>query len=358
MAVKIYSKRGNLNYKERKYIQEIQRVLDEKGISGEGFEPATTFEDLQTLYNRYCVEDANVISETKEPMEEQQPAQEKPIQNTETKETSSFIDPFNDGEVIVRDYVMDDDFKSETKQEPKKTSSFAEPKSFEEAFELPDETKARSGSSSKQTEKPKEERKPANPSFDDMSSGQKKRSTKKLAKAIVFATCKLSEFGCTWWATKDITPDKIAQYDIEQSMDLDLLLSLDENQQITVRNWFELQVKNAQELLKVSEEGKEEMTENLTAVLMEKGVALTPTQELLLSFGVHIVIDLGTKAFALQQQIKGVLNQLIAMRTETKQQQTFNEQVNETANNNSFTDESFDAEMNSTEPPSTELATI
>jgi|688.fasta_scaffold173605_3 hypothetical protein len=374
MAIKVYSKRGNLNYKERKYVQEIQKALEAKGITDESFEPATSFDDLQTLYHTYCVEDAEVLSITKDEPTKKAQSEPEVISNSDAEDDdNSFIDPFNDGEVIVRDYVMDDSMSQKSNEDKTKgaKSSFDEPKSFQEAFEMPDDSKPKGKTQQQQSSPPKEEKKPVNPSFDDMSTGQKKKSTKKLAKAIVFATCRLAEFGCTWWATKDITADKIAKYDIEKSIDLDLLLSMDENQQITVRNWFELQVKNANELLRVSDEGREEMTENLTIVLMEKGVALTPTQELMLSIGVHVVIDLGTKAYAMQQQIKGVLNQLIAMREEMKQQprteqvyqnaqpiaqQTQKQEQDNSeddfdlegdANENKFTNESFDNAMNS-----------
>ena len=340
MAVKVYVKRGNLNYKERKYIQEITKALEEKGITGD-FEPATNFDDLKRLYDEYCSQDAQIISETKNP----KPTTKEPIKETTTKEVeetliddSDFVDPFNSGEVIVRDYVVDDSMK---KKAADSKSSFDEP-SADMKFELPDDsddengeeksTKSSGGGASSSGEKStkKEKSAPINPSFDEMPNSAKKKSTKRLAKAIVFATCKLAEFGCVWYVTKDITPDKVAEYDLQKSMDLDLLLSLDDNQQITVRDWFALQVKNSNDLLKVSEEGKEEMADALYVVLMEKGVALTPTQEAILSFGVHVILDLGVKAYAMQQQIKSVLNQLKMMRKDelerAKQEQEEQEQ--------------------------------
>lgn len=326
--VKVYVKRGNLNYKERKYIQEITKALEEKGITGD-FQPATNFDELKSLYNEYCSQDAEIISETKNPPKQESSSFS--ASDNDVADDKKFIDPFNDGEVIVRDYVIDESMKS--KAASGKTS-FDEP-SADSKFELPDDSMIdddkttssqpkgnnQQGNMNSGGAKQKEKAPPMNPSFDDMSSSAKKKSTKRLAKAIVFATCKLAEFGCVWYVTKDITPDKVAEYDLKKTMDLDLLLSLDNDQQITVRDWFALQVKNSNDLLKVSEEGKEEMADALYLVLMEKGVALTPTQEAILSFGVHVVLDLGVKAYAMQQQIKSVLNQLIMMRKEERERE-------------------------------------
>lgn len=257
MAVKVYVKRGNLNYKERKYVQEITKSLEEKGIK-DNFEPATNFDDLKRLYDEYCSQEVEVLSETKNSTKES--VAQDIVEGEE--ESSSFIDPFNDGEVIVRDYVIDESMKSKSAAGSK---LFDEP-SADSKFELPDDSEDESGksggssnksnSSASSGSKKTEKSSPVNPSFDDMTPSAKKKSTKRLAKAIVFATCKLAEYGCVWYVTKDITPDKVAEYDLQKTMDLDLLLSLDESQQITVRDWFALQVKNSNELLKVSEEGR------------------------------------------------------------------------------------------------------
>jgi hypothetical protein len=99
-----------------------------------------------------------------------------------------------------------------------------------------------------------------------------------------------------------------------------MLLALDENQQITVRNWFTMQVKNANDELKVDEGSKEDMADSLYEVLMEKGIAPSPTQELMIDAVSSLVIGLGLKAFAMQKQIASVLGQLTAMRKEQKEQ--------------------------------------
>jgi hypothetical protein len=316
--MKVYIKRGNLNYREKKYIAAIEKSLAEKGITG-NFTPAENFDDLKRLHDEYCSEDATIISETKKEV---------------SSEPTKLFDPLNDDNVIVRDYVIGASSKEKAKTDP----TFFEEPSEDAKFELPpdgaddeinnqssneqgDNKDASRGKQNNSNGASKSKPEPANPSFNEMSSSAKRKSTKRLATAIVHGVCALSEFGCNWYVTKDITQDKIAEYDLQGNMDLELLLTLDDSQQVTVREWFAIQVKNSSDILRVSEEGKAEMIESLYVVLMEKGVALTPTQEVMLSFGVHVVLDLGMKSFAMGQQIKGVLNQLVAMQNERKAEQ-------------------------------------
>ena len=81
-----------------------------------------------------------------------------------------------------------------------------------------------------------------------------------------------------------------------------------------------MQVKNANDELKVDEGSKEDMADSLYEVLMEKGIAPSPTQELMIDAVSTLVIGLGLKAFAMQKQIASVLGQLTALRKEQKEQ--------------------------------------
>jgi hypothetical protein len=338
MAVKVYLKKGNLNYKERKFISALQKALDEKGISGKDFNPATNFGELEQLYNQYCVEDAQYVEvkDTKEVgsnasgNEESSEEQHKNFrdgmkQSVEAKEVDTeFDDPFNQGEVIVRDYVKDGGMKDPNEVQEQTKTTFEEPTDFKGSFEMPnhDDGKGdkKGGGLGKARSDKKEEKKsePINPEFDNMTSAKKRKSTKKMARAIIEGVCKLAEFGSVWWVTKDITEDKVIEYEINDTIDVNILLSLDERTQITVKSWFAKQVKDANELLKIGEEEKEELIDSLYEVMLEKGIAPTPMQELIINAVSTIVIGLGVKAFAMQQQIKGVLNQLIIMRAEQK----------------------------------------
>jgi len=356
MAIKIYLKKGNLNYKERRYIAAIQKNLEAKGVQAKEFSPATNFSELEELHNMYGAEEvdfeeigdnktkddyssAEGDSETTDTYEKHKEFRDSmATQNSSNAPSSdSIVDPFNKAEPIVRDYVMSGGL--EDPNEPKKTNqtTFSEPTTWGDSFELPSGeggTKiSGSGSSNsgnnkksssllnggkKDSEKPKTP--PFNEALEGVSQARKRKSTKKMATAIVYGVCKLAEFGCVYWVTKDITEDKLIEYEINDTMDLQMLLALDENQQITVRNWFAMQVKNANNELKVTEAEKRDMADSLYEVLLEKGIAPTPTQELMIDAVGALVMGLGLKAFAMQKQIASVLAQLTAMRKEQKEQ--------------------------------------
>lgn len=327
--MKFYLKRGNYNYKEKRLITAIEKAIAQKSANDPNFansiSPVSTYEDLKALHDRLTTEDAEfevVDSETdvekkhkefREGMKET--VQPKP---SESGSSSGFVDPFNDAEPIIRDYVMDDGMQEhpQNDNEPQKTS-FDEPKSFAESFELPsaDDEKSPSPNNPKQ-KKEKKSDSPVNPQFDDMSGSKKRRSTKKFARIIVEGVCILAEKGCIWWTTKDITEDKLVQYELEDKMDLQILLTLEDSQQITVREWFSHKVKEADTLFKVSKEDKDDLIDSLYEVMLEKGVAPTPMQELMINAVKTFVLDMGLKAFALNQQIKSVLNQLIQLKAQ------------------------------------------
>ena len=360
MAIKVYLKKGNLNYKERKYISAIQKNLEAKGIQAKDFNPATNFSELEQLHTMYGAEEVEfeeVANENKVSSEDSSSADDDSSsddtyekhkqfrdsaskqQSTEIATNNNIIDPFNQAEPIVRDYVKSGSI--EDPNEPKTTNqtTFEEPTTWGDSFELPSGDGGGSGSGGgsgnggggkknnggllggkKDNDKDKKVSEPLNPALNGVSDARKRKSTKKMAKAIVFGVCKLAEFGCNWWVTKDITEDKLVEYEINDTMDLQMLLALDENQQITVRNWFTMQVKNANDELKVDEGSKEDMADSLYEVLMEKGIAPSPTQELMIDAVSSLVIGLGLKAFAMQKQIASVLGQLTAMRKEQKEQ--------------------------------------
>jgi hypothetical protein len=358
MAIKVYLKKGNLNYKERKYISAIQKNLEAKGIQAKDFNPATNFSELEQLHNMYGAEDVEfeeVKNDAKEVSEDsssaddtsnEEDAYEKhrkfrdsvgKQESTEIATTNNdIVDPFNQAEPIVRDYVKSGSIEDPNEQKTTNQTTFEEPTTWGDSFELPSGDGGGSGSGSgnggggkkggsvlgakKENDKDKKVSEPLNPALDGVSQARKRKSTKKMAKAIVFGVCKLAEFGCNWWVTKDITEDKLVEYEINDTMDLQMLLALDENQQITVRNWFTMQVKNANDELKVDEGSKEDMADSLYEVLLEKGIAPSPTQELMIDAVSSLVIGLGLKAFAMQKQIASVLGQLTALRKEQKEQ--------------------------------------
>ena len=155
-----------------------------------------------------------------------------------------------------------------------------------------------------------------------MDEKKKRKSTKKFAKTIVRAVCKLSEMGCIWWVTKDITDDKLIEYELQDTIDLKILLTLEDNQTATVKQWFKSQVRLADESFKISQMDEDDLADSLYEVMLEKGIAPTPMQELIINAVTTIVIGLGVKAYAMGQQIQNVITQLKEMKMEQRNTQS------------------------------------
>lgn len=330
--MKFYNKRGKPNYKEKRYLDAIDQAVKNKMKTdpdfGKNIKTANTFEELKELHDRLTTEDAQYedVTENETDIEKQHKQFRDGMADTiETKKDGNsgqtFLDPFNDAEPIIRDYVMEDGLKDDDANENKSdpNATFEEPKSFAESFELPTADDERSGGNNEKQKKSEPKKSsPINPQFDEMSGNKKRRSTKKFAKIIVEGVGLLAEKGCIWWTTKDITEDKLVQYELEDKMDLQILLTLDDSQQITVREWFGLKVKEADTLFKISKEDKEDLIDSLFEVMLEKGIAPTPMQELMINAVKTFILDMGVKAYAFNQQIKSVLNQLIAMKEQQR----------------------------------------
>lgn len=319
MALKIYSKAGKLNYKEKKLVSQLEGIFAKKLEENPSFtiSPATNYNELQNMFYQYGVDDAK-FEEIKT---------EKGGKTESSKDTSSvfdddddtFVDPMNREEPIVRDYVMNNEFGGGASTNTNTQTEFGEPMSFEESFQFPtDEPTENSGGQRGQStnqnqnveKRPKQA--PINPDFDEMSNGRKRKSTKKFAKYIVSAVAMLQERGFEWFATKDINEPKLLEYELNNEMDLSLLLSLEDGQEVTIKQFFKSQCEVAKDLAKIDEGKLNDLSEVLAEVMMEKGVAPTPQQELML-IGGSILAEQVLKMIAFNSQIKGVLSQLRSM---------------------------------------------
>lgn len=340
MSFTVYIKRGKKSYKELRLVNKLNSVINQRIKENPNFfndyEPANNFAELQSLHDKICVEDVQfqeVQPKNNENMAKE--IEEKEIDYTDFgNDDNSFIDPLNREEPVVRDYVMNEEFPSAEKIGKAKRTTFDEPVSFEESFELPSDDEQeqptqrnerqqggqRQQGNQRQQGGQRQQREPLNPSFDEMSNGKKKRSTKKMAKYLVTVACALAEKGFVWLANKDINESKLAEYEISGEIDLTLLLSMEDGQKITVRDFFVSQGMRAEELSKITEEEKSDLSETLAELMLEKGVAPTTTQEfLLITLGVF-----GGKALALWEivsQNNAVLGQLKAIRVEIRQPQ-------------------------------------
>ena len=364
MAIKIYSKRGNLNYKERKFVTKIEEALAKKMLKDPSiesrFRPATNFEELKTLHETYCVEDVafeevpnskstieeddDVVSDDEFESNEDSARSDKSnsalIQEDpefqESPTPRKVTDPMNREEPEIRDYVLNNDQssqRSEVKDGPERIN-FDEPISFGESFEIPkdedvsDEGKPKqltqgSGSgfnqgglnnnSSGSNGGGQRRSDPINPNFDEMSSAKKRKSTKKFAKYIVDTLCMLSEKGFEWYANKDINDAKLVEYEIKNEIDLQLLVTLEDGQEATVKQFFQQQCFKASQLSKIDKDEKDDLIDALADVLLEKGVAPTPTQELMM-IGLKIFGGQVVNLIALKSQTNSLLEQLKEMK--------------------------------------------
>jgi len=352
----IYLKNGlkgvRLNYKEKRLVERLKPIIDAKIAENpelaENFIPARTFDELQKMYNDYTSEEVVIESEILN--KNNSMADEEELENdfqktsnatggTDEETVADIIDPFNREEPIVRDYVLDGgDLADPNTQEFTGQTEFEEPTSFEEAFELSDDYEPigqptaggnmGGGRRERQTKPEKEEKEPIrlNPDFDDMGSAKQKRQTKKFAKYIVETV--LEEKGFVWYANKDINDAKLVEYELNNIMDLDLLLSMEQGQQITVKQFFQMQCANAEQLAVIDDESKADLTDALTEVLLEKGIAPTPTQNLMLVAG-KIVLGQGVALMTLKSQTNAVLSQLKLMKKKEMENEVQEPEVGE-----------------------------
>lgn len=339
MAVnKVYVKQGKKGYKEARMISEIEKAIEKrlKKDPNFTFEPAQDKDELKALYDKYVVEDTEfeeVPAETKSELKTEtenietqhkdfKKGMEETVKKPETETVGSSEDPFNAEEPNIRDYVLKDEFPDK-KEMGNNGGSFAEPVTFNESFNIPgdeespkqagvgaeSEQKTSDGAAQKSKEKKTE---PINPGFDNMSTKDQNKTTKRLAKAIVFAYCTIVEKTGVWLATKDITEEKLLEYQLSGEMPaeaLEILISLDGSTQVTTGEFFEHLRREANSKIKFEKEDQEEMAELLAEVLKKRGIAPTVEQNLIMAV-VMSTLKVGLAAIAISSASKSVVSQL------------------------------------------------
>jgi hypothetical protein len=347
---KILAKRGTANWKEKKLLRDLEPILERKMVTDSNFaanfRPVSTYEDLQKLHNTYCAENAEIISETpnvntnmsQEKETEHTLSNKKEINLNETKTTvEDVVDPFNRQNPKIRDYVMSEDPFDKNRVNTQVTENviptFDEPTNFDDAFNIPDfndddknqigdnhnsNNNQRSnddniGNNKRPTsnEATKKEGKPApiNPYFDEQSNQNKNKQTKRFAKYITGFVCFALEKGYVWYATKDINEAKLIEYELKKEIDLSLMLTLDSNTTITAKEFFTKMCSDAKIAAKISEEDQKELADALADVLMEKGIAPTPMQTLLMVGG-QILAKQAANAFTSVSMSKNIIQGL------------------------------------------------
>ena len=323
--MKVYIKKGNTNYKEKRLIKDLRAALTEQGI--DDFTPAKDFEELKQAHSQFCIDEAQTLDtidqETTNSLDNQNMT-EKPITNTDgdiiadtptpepqLKSNTNSSDPLNRSEPIIRDYVMDN-YNNQSPEGDGGAVDFAEPVDFADAFSMPsenepDETESSKTESTNSGPAPVENH--VNPSFNEMDNKKAKKKSQRFAKQVTGLVCDLAERGFIYATTKDITDAKLAEYEASGEMDLTFLVQLADGQEVAIKQFFANQRALSEHEGKIGQEEREELTEALAEVFMEKGIAPTPTQELALTaakvFGVMLI-----KGVTIQKQNAAILEQL------------------------------------------------
>jgi hypothetical protein len=324
MIMKVYNKRGNISLKEKAMVKELEKYVQLEVAKDPNFifEPANNQVELETLYQKHAFQEVEfeespveeVVKEAKET-----PTSKKPTESKGGDVGNKQIDPFNREEPIIRDYVMSDDFAEDVVPNTEKTQ-FDEPLSFDESFVIPEESEQGQGGGKKikarETQQEKgQEQEPMNPAYSEMDSAKQRKRTKRFAKQIVELTTTLIQVGFVWYTSKDITEAKLMEYELNGEMDLSLLLAMPDGQSKSVRDFFVEQLGVIQQESEIDQDDKDDLTEALTEVFLEKGIAPTPTQELMLV--VARVVGVKTlSGYAIMQSNASILNQLRSMKKE------------------------------------------
>jgi len=305
MAKKIYQKRGNLNFKERKLIDQIEAKISTSPDLE--FETATSFDELRELHIQLTASDTDFEEVAQKDIPEPS--------GTNDRKSNPFIDPLNREEPNVRDYVMDDKFDPFADYKSSSKSAFAEPTNYDQAFEIPDEDELRNQRQNpqgarQQQSAPRPQRQDSRPqSTGDGDSARDKRKSKRFAKTIVNTICNLLEVGFVWYATKDINEQKLTEYEMSGEMDLSVLVELSTGEEATIKEFFLNQIGDIQVASKIAPERREDIIEALTEYFIEKGIQPSAQYDLILE-GVSLLAEQGIKLYVITSQNKSILNQL------------------------------------------------
>lgn len=335
--MKIYEKRGNLNYKERKIIEQIKDAIDRKMVGNPDFKvnTAKSMKELEGLYREHCVETVEFtevpngskekVNIEPEVQNQEQTMSEETTSSVEgsTEQTKKPFDPFNREKPLVREYVRGSDFPGEKMNEEGTNKSFGEPQTAFDQMQMPPDTSDMGAEEKKETHenfikggasKPEPKASKGVPMSSDSNGPpldlERKKNAKKMAKTVVLLVVGLYQKGLVWWGTKDTNEASLIAMEVAGEIDCSALLQLSDDQQITVRDFFASQEQQIKQCVIIEKEEIERLTESLTAVMIKKELA--PSHEQVLLF--EAVEILGLKLLAvwgIQKQNKGILEQLI-----------------------------------------------
>ena len=359
--IKVYQKRGNLSYKERRYVTQLTKVLEKKLEDNPNytFNVAENVKDLEKLYNEHCIDDVEFTEVTDDNMENNEPnlpenenSDDKEITTNQTTtednddyewdEGQTNSDPFNRDEPIVRDYVYGSDFPDD-KVKADTQNTYEEPRTQKAQMRMPgveepevnnDNTSNKNTSNATNTSSnsnnnsssntsnnstnssPKPNNAPINPKFNEMSDAQKKKQTGRMAKSIIRLGATIGEKLFEYWGTKGITEEEISDLENQNLIDTDLEVASisDPNALVTIKTFFAEQRILVSDISKISEEERQMLTESLTEVMLEKGIGPTPMQNFLLGL-VEVCAIKVLAIYGLQKQNSTIIEQLKDIKT-------------------------------------------
>lgn len=327
---KFYKKKGNLNWKERKIITEIEETIalnpDKKSLLYD----VTDFKQLEKLRLEIVSEDTGVLDSSEsnptvskeEVKDVKEPIKEESMSQDNQRPTKKF-DPFNREEPIVRDYVMENQFEEEPIAKRSNSQPFSEPQNFAEAFEIPtaeseeeehyvgtaSDSGKRGGGGSSGSGGGNSTGSSYSASDDSGDSAKARKRSKRFAKSVVNMVCTLAELGFIWWTSKEINESKLAEYELSGEYDLSQILEMEDQQQVTVKQFFLMQLGTIQEAAKIDDAERAELTDALTEVFIEENIQPSPKYDLVLT-ALTVFGKKGLVAYSIQQQQKAVLEQL------------------------------------------------
>jgi hypothetical protein len=386
--MRVYQKRGNLNYKERRMVEQLTKVLEEKTKADPNFSfsPAENSKELEQMWTEFCtdeVEFSEIKNSDVEPVNvSDEPIENEPNNDTQKEtgtndfededddwdDTGSNSDPFNRDEPIVRDYVKGSDFPDDIKKVDTK-STYAEPRTQRDQMRMPgmeDDAQTNnsskvdpvriennnSGSGNQKSSNSGGGSAPMNPKFNEMSDAQKKKQTTRMAKSIVRLVCTLAEKGFEFWGTKGITEDEINNLESNQVIDTDLevMSMLEPGTLVTIKQFFAQQRMAVAEISKITEDEKQMLTESLVEVMIEKGIGPTPMQNLLLNIA-EVILVRGLAIYGIQKQNSNIIQQLTEMKEmQKKQYAEYNDRENQYRE---YTQQSSETNLTKVEPVTT-----
>ncbi|MEM2138586.1 MAG: hypothetical protein QXM96_00315 [Candidatus Woesearchaeota archaeon] len=303
---KIYSKKGRLNYKEKKIIDKIKEYIENKNIDIDNITPAKNFDELKKMYYNIVGEDVDFI--ILDDNNDKPKINFETNSETESNESKIEIDPFNEAEPIVRDYVTESKGSEKIKEQIKKENktNFEEPPTIDSQFSFPDDKNEISNDIKNIA--------------DNLPEGFSKIEIAKLRKfsfVIVTVTCNLIERGFVWYAVSDIQ-EITENEELYPDINLEVIISLDEKHEQTLRDFFKKQKDDAKKLLAISKEERDLLIESLLEYLIEKKVKIKSHHSILVIF-FNILLEKFIIANSIKNMNQIILNKIKLISEKNKQ---------------------------------------